>query len=145
MGYSYGGGVVLMRALQPDRPLAVRAVIAVYPDCALPDASIALPAVHQPTLMALAERDDWTPVHQCEALLKRIPRDRDRIETRLYAGAYHSFDAVGLPVTWLADAGNRSKPGNCCGAHYGYDAPAYKAFLRDLDAFLARSLRGTRP
>lgn len=141
MGYSYGGGVVLMRALRPDRPLAARAVIAVYPDCALPDAAIAAPVAHQPILMALAERDDWTPVRQCEALLARTTQGRARVETRVYPGAYHSFDAVGLPVTWLAAAGNRSKPGNCCGAHYGYHAPAHDAFLRNLDAFVAQHLR----
>lgn len=142
MGYSYGGGVVLMRTLR--RALAVRAVIAVYPDCALPDSDAAALAVRQPTLLALAALDDWTPVRQCEAMLARLGEGRDRVEHRTYAGAYHSFDAVGLPVTYLAAAGNRSKPNNCCGAHYGYNAAAYAQFLQDLDAFVDRHLRAER-
>jgi dienelactone hydrolase len=139
MGYSYGGGVVLMRALQPDRMLAVRAIIAVYPDCGLP-AGAAMVA-RQPVLMAMGERDDWTPVSQCHAMLSHIAQGRALIETRIYAGAHHSFDAVGVPVTWLAAAGNRSKPNNCCGAHYGYHAAAYAQFLEDIDAFVAQHLR----
>ena len=152
MGYSYGGGVTLMRALEPARgatsaarppaaPLA-RAVIAVYPDCALPHPDSGALVARQPVLMAMAERDDWTPVAQCEALLARIGDGRGRIEAKIYPGAYHSFDAVGLPVRYLAAAGNRSKPGGCCGAHYGHDPDAYARFVVDVDLFLARELRG---
>ena len=39
---------------------------------------------------------------------------RDLIETRVYEGAHHSFDALGLPVRYLDGVGNRSKPGGCC-------------------------------
>lgn len=140
MGYSYGGGVVLMRALRPDPALGVRAVIAVYPDCTLLDGEVAL-AARQPVLMAMAELDDWTPVRQCEVMLSRVGTTRQSIEIRVYPGAHHSFDAIGLSVTYLAAAGNRSKPDNCCGAHYGYHAPAYASFLRDVDDFVGRHLR----
>ncbi|HKU95182.1 MAG TPA: dienelactone hydrolase family protein, partial [Vineibacter sp.] len=61
MGYSYGGGVVLMRSLQ-QTDLAVRAVMAVYPDCALPDNGGGALAARHPTLLAMAELDDWTPM-----------------------------------------------------------------------------------
>ena len=64
------------------------------------------------------------------------------LETRI--GAVRGSDAVGVPVTWLAAAGNRSKPNDCCGAHYGYHAPAYARFLQDVDAFLGRHLPGSR-
>ncbi|HKU95204.1 MAG TPA: hypothetical protein VJR58_08010, partial [Vineibacter sp.] len=74
----------------------------------------------------------------------RLGQSRSLVESRVYAGAYHSFDAVGLPLTYLAAAGNRSKPNNCCGAHYGYHAPAYAQFLQDLDAFIDRHLRAAR-
>ena len=139
MGYSYGGGVALLYAL--DGEPAVRATIAVYPDCALQDRLGATLANRKPLLLAMGELDDWTPVHQCEALLARIKRGRELVETHVYPGAYHSFDAVGLSVRYLASAGNRSKPNNCCGAHYGYNAAAWTAFQRDLEAFLARTLR----
>lgn len=149
MGYSYGGGVVLMWLLQHpaderqrpgSRQATVRAAIAVYPDCGLLDGGGAL-AVRQPLLLAMAELDDWTPVRQCEAMLRRVGQGHDGIESRVYPGAHHSFDAVGLPLTWLATAGNRSKPNDCCGAHYGYHAPAHAQFLRDIEAFVGRHLR----
>jgi dienelactone hydrolase len=139
MGYSYGGGVALLYALDGDP--AARATIAVYPDCALQDRLGPTLANRRPLLMAMAELDDWTPVRQCEALLSRVKTGRDLIETRIYPGAHHSFDAVGLPVRYLASAGNRSKPNNCCGAHYGHNAEAWAAFQRDVETFLARALR----
>ncbi len=155
IGYSYGGGVALLYALiseAQERALAVAtmdgpssrraaAVVAVYPDCALQDGLGDSIGVWQPLMIAIAELDDWTPKHQCDALLGRIKRRRELIETHVYPGAYHSFDAVGLPVRYLATAGNRSKPNNCCGAHYGYNAEAWAAFQRDVEAFLAKSLR----
>jgi len=58
----------------------------------------------------------------------------------VYAGAHHSFDALGLPVRYLAGVGNRSKPGGCCGAHYGANETAWKAFVADMRTFLARHL-----
>jgi len=139
MGYSYGGGVALLYAL--DGEPAARAAIAVYPDCALQDRLGPSIANRKPLLMTMGELDDWTPVRQCEALLSRVKSGRDLIETRIYPGAHHSFDAVGLPVRYLASAGNRSKPNNCCGAHYGHNAEAWAAFQRDVEAFLARALR----
>jgi dienelactone hydrolase len=142
MGYSYGGGVALLRALssrldERTAPVA-RAAILVYPDCALADALGPKLAVRQPTLFAMAGLDDWTPVPQCQAVIDRVVQGRDLIETRIYDGAHHSFDALGLPVRYLPDVGNRSKPGGCCGAHYGANEAAWKAFVSDVKAFLAR-------
>lgn len=139
MGYSYGGGVALLYAL--DSEPAARATIAVYPDCALQDRLGPTLTNRRPLLMTMAELDDWTPVRQCEALLSRVKSGRDLIDTRVYPGAHHSFDAVGLSVRYLAAAGNRSKPNNCCGAHYGYNDAAWMAFQRDVETFLSRHLR----
>jgi dienelactone hydrolase len=144
MGYSYGGGVAMLRALAPGSdtaaPTPARAAILVYPDCALADALGAKLAVRQPTLLAMAALDDWTPVSQCKAVLDRVVQGRDLIETHIYEGAYHSFDALGLPVRYLDGVGNRSKPGGCCGAHYGANEAAWKAFVADVKGFLAKSL-----
>ncbi|MBX9947085.1 MAG: dienelactone hydrolase family protein [Reyranella sp.] len=148
MGYSYGGGVAMLRALSgrpdetPPSPGAwtVRAVVLVYPDCALADALGPRLAVRQPTLFAMGALDDWTPVSQCRAVIERVTRGRDLVETKIYEGAHHSFDALGLPVRYLDGVGNRSKPGGCCGAHYGAHEPAWKAFVADVQAFLARTL-----
>ncbi len=143
-GYSYGGGVALLRALasRSDESAADgwRAAVLVYPDCALADALGPALRPRQPTMIAMAELDDWTPVAQCRALLDRVAADRDRIETHVYEGAHHSFDALGLPVRYLAGAGNRSKPGGCCGAHYGAHEPSWRRFVEDVRAFLARTV-----
>src|SRR5262245_17136593 len=144
MGYSYGGGVAMLRALSPrldDRSsVPARAAILLYPDCALADALGPKLAVRQPTLFAMGALDDWTPVSQCQAVIDRVVQGRDLVETRIYDGAHHSFDALGLPVRYLDGVGNRSKPGGCCGAHYGANEPAWKAFVNDVRSFLARVL-----
>ena len=143
MGYSYGGGVAMLRALAPQAanaaPIA-RAAILVYPDCALADPLGPKLTVRQPTLFAMGALDDWTPVSQCQAVIGRVGQGRDLVETHLYEGAHHSFDALGLPVRYLPGVGNRSKPGGCCGAHYGAHEPAWKAFVVDVKAFLAKTL-----
>ena len=143
MGYSYGGGVAMLRALSPrldDATPPARAAILVYPDCALADALGPKLRAPQPTLFAMGALDDWTPPAQCQAVIDRVVLGRDLIETRTYEGAHHSFDALGLPVRYLPGVGNRSKPGGCCGAHYGAHEPAWKAFVADVQAFLARTL-----
>jgi dienelactone hydrolase len=144
MGYSYGGGVGLLRALSARTDIRVpsgwRAAVLVYPDCALGEAIGAKLRPRLPTLIAMGERDDWTPVKQCEALLDRIGAGRDLVETHVYPDAHHSFDALGLPVRYLEGVGNRSKPGACCGAHYGANEAAWKAFVVDVKVFLAKHL-----
>lgn len=144
MGYSYGGGVALLRALsgKPDdsTPSPARAVVLVYPDCALADALGPRLTVRQPTLLAMGALDDWTPPAQCRAVVDRVTKGRDLVETHLYEGAHHSFDALSLPVRYLDGVGNRSKPGGCCGAHYGANEAAWKALVADVQAFLAKNL-----
>ncbi len=139
MGYSYGGGVALLRAFEAREPRA-RAAVLLYPDCGLGGPLGAAPQPRQPTLFAMGALDDWTPASQCQALIDGVKVQRDWIETHVYADAHHSFDALGLPVRYLAGVGNRSKPGGCCGAHYGANETAWKAFVGDLRAFLARTL-----
>jgi dienelactone hydrolase len=139
MGYSYGGGVAMLRALSSmDASPIARAAILVYPDCALADALGPRLIVRQPALFAMGALDDWTPVSQCQAVIGRAVQGRDLVVTRIYEGAHHSFDALGLPVRYLPGVGNRSKPGGCCGAHYGANETAWKAFVADVKAFLAR-------
>jgi len=144
MGYSYGGGVAMLRALTAKpRDGAVspaRAVVLVYPDCALADSLGPSIRVRQPTLFAMGALDDWTPVSQCKTVIDRIAMGQHLVETRIYEGAHHSFDALGLPVRYLDGVGNRSKPGGCCGAHYGANEPAWKQFVEDVKSFLAKTL-----
>ncbi len=142
MGYSYGGGVALLRAFTPradERLPKAAAAVLVYPDCGLGEQLKPTPLPQQPTMFAMGELDDWTPLTQCQALLQGAKRT-DWIETHIYPGAYHSFDALGLPVRYLPHVGNRSKPGGCCGAHYGANEAAWTAFVADVKAFLAKYL-----
>jgi dienelactone hydrolase len=97
--------------------------------------------VRQPILLAMGALDDWTPVSQCRAMMERVVRGRDLVEMKIYDGAHHSFDALGLPVRYLSGVGNRSKPGGCCGAHYGAHEPAWKQFVVDVRAFLDKALK----
>jgi len=144
MGYSYGGGVGLLRVLsaRTDGGPSVgwRAAVLVYPDCGLGEAIGPALRPRLATLIAMGALDDWTPVKQCEALLSRVTVDRSLIETRIYPNAHHSFDALGLPVRYIEGVGNRSKPGGCCGAHYGANEAAWKAFASDVKTFLAEQL-----
>ena len=144
MGYSYGGGVGLLRALNARTDIRVpsgwRAAILVYPDCGLGEAIGTKLRPRLPVMIAMGALDDWTPVSQCQALLDRVSVGRELIETHVYEGAHHSFDALGLPVRYLPDVGNRSKPGGCCGAHYGANETAWNAFVVDVKAFLAKTL-----
>ena len=147
MGYSYGGGVAMLRALSgepvapaPPAAPAARAVVLLYPDCALAETLGVRLVVRQPTLVAIGALDDWTPLATCKAVIERVVRGRELIETKVYEGAHHSFDALGLPVRYLDGVGNRSKPGGCCGAHYGANEPAWRQFVVDVRAFLAKNL-----
>jgi dienelactone hydrolase len=137
IGYSYGGGVALLRAFEAREPRA-RAAILLYPDCGLGAPLGAVPEPRQPTMFAMGALDDWTPASQCQALIDRVKVGRELVETHVYTDAHHSFDALGLPVRYLEGVGNRSKPGGCCGAHYGANEAAWKAFVADTRAFLAR-------
>jgi dienelactone hydrolase len=144
MAYSYGGGVGLFRTLSgrtdAREPSSWRAAVLVYPDCDQAGTIGAQLRPRLPTLVAMGELDDWTPVAHCRALFDRIAPDRELIDLRVYPGAHHSFDALGLPVRYFEGAGNSSKPNRCCGAHYGANEAAWKAFVADVKAFLDRHL-----
>ena len=68
IGYSYGGGVGLLRALSARTDIRVpsgwRAAILVYPDCGLGEAIGTTLRPRTPTMIAMGELDDCTPVRQ---------------------------------------------------------------------------------
>ena len=144
MGYSYGGAVGLFRVLSGRTdarvPIGWRAAVLVYPDCDLPAGIGAQLRPRLPTFVAMAELDDWTPAARCRTLFDRVVADRDLLELKVYPGAHHSFDALGLAVRYFEGAGNSSKPNRCCGAHYGAHEPTWRAFVADLKVFLERHL-----
>lgn len=144
MAYSYGGGVGLFRTLTAKTdsrlPTGWRAAVLVYPDCDQADGIGARLRPRLPTLVTMGELDDWTPVARCRSLFDRVVADRDWIDLRVYPGAHHSFDALGLSVRYFEGAGNSSKPNRCCGAHYGAHEPTWRTFVADVKAFLEKNL-----
>ncbi len=92
----------------------------------------------QPAMFAMGALDDWTSVRQCQARIDRSSLDRDLVETNVYPGAHHSFDALGLLVRSLAGVGNRSSPAAAAARITARTRPAWKAFVEDVKAFLAR-------
>ena len=66
--------------------------------------------------------------------IERPRRERQGLDVPVTRGS------LGLPVRYLEGVGNRSKPGGCCGAHYGANEAAWKAFVADVKAFLAKTL-----
>ncbi len=112
MGWSQGGGVVLetipARSIgRPNPPPAhdFAAAIASYPGLC----SDRLQAAHLnappeswttsiPLLVLQGESDNWTPAKPCEALLAGAEARQAPVAIQVYPGAYHSFDAPGMPM-----------------------------------------------
>jgi dienelactone hydrolase len=96
MGFSRGGQVALYTALEPiragliDDGLRFAAHVALYPSCSIPYHADALTG--GPLLMLLGEADDYTPAAACLTYADWFTGRGAKIETRLYAGAYHDFD-----------------------------------------------------
>jgi dienelactone hydrolase len=100
MGYSYGGGVGLLRALAPGyHPRAERLAGGDYPDCGLGEAlELAQATPADDVRHGRAQRlDAAAGARRCSSREGR----RTLVETHVYAGAHHSFDALGLPVRYL--------------------------------------------
>jgi dienelactone hydrolase len=51
-----------------------------------------------PFLALIGDRDVWTPLGPCQALLDHATARGSPVEVRAYPGAYHDFDWPGMPV-----------------------------------------------
>lgn len=147
MGASHGGAATLFAALRlpNDRgaPLptpAFAGAIALYPDCSLRGSEPATAEALRPLLILIGAADDWTPASRCEGLVPRI--GGQPVALKVYPDAHHAYDSVGTRVRFRPDVANRNKPGGCCGATLGYDEPAYKDTLKQVDAFLRARVGG---
>lgn len=112
IGWSQGGGVVLetipARGLgRPSPPPAhdFAAAIAFYPglcndksQAAHLDAPLQSWTTSIPLLVLQGERDNWTPAKPCEAFLRGAQARDAPVTYRIYPGAYHGFDAPGMPI-----------------------------------------------
>ena len=104
MGWSQGGGTVLMAVGEPSRgrpsPLAqpdFRAAVAFYPAACRDDREPAGWTTKVPLLVLQGEADVWTPAAPCKSFIDGAIARGASAEIVLYTGAYHAFDAPNLP------------------------------------------------
>jgi dienelactone hydrolase len=125
MGFSHGGGVVLLAGAQwvarshvGSGAPAFRGFVAFYPRCEgrYPGALAGPLRVHT------GELDDWTPAPPCEVMVESLRRSGADARITVYAGARHGFDVAGLPSErWLP---NVQAPRGRRGASVGHSPEA---------------------
>lgn len=115
-----------------------RASVAVYPGGCF---SLVNELVTRPLLVLLGDADDWTVPGPCVEMVDKMRRRGAEATIVLYPGAYHYFDVVGQPLTYLPEVGNRNRPGECCGATVGYDAAAAADARRRVARFFGYHLQ----
>ena len=93
MGMSHGGNSVLEVIKQStSEGLAMKpfqAAIAFYPLCSVPE------PINTPSLILTGDMDQWQPAVLCEQYLEKL-QPQHEISMKVFAGAYHAFDIVGL-------------------------------------------------
>jgi dienelactone hydrolase len=100
--------------------------------------------VIRPLLVLIGGADDWTPAAKCEEMVTAMRSRGADTSIVIYPGAYHYFDVEGQPLTMLADVDNDAKPGGH-GATVAYQTAAARDAQRQVEAFLARYLKGAAP
>jgi dienelactone hydrolase len=145
LGWSHGGSTVLATINAGDGVVAsateripIRAAVAFYPGCT-PSAQSEQWRTSTPTRILIGAADDWTPAKPCEALDARAKERNWPLQTTIYEGAYHGFDAPGGRVRLRDDVPGGVNPGR--GVHVGPDPKAREDADRRVDAFLAERLR----
>lgn len=117
MGFSHGGIAALGSATKwarvtygtsaggASKGVRFRAFLPFYPYCnaRIPDMVFGRGT---PVRIHVGEQDDWTPARTCVALAAAARDGGADVETRVYAGARHSFDNVGLWTRTLSSADN---------------------------------------
>lgn len=103
LGWSQGGGVVLMAVGEPSRGRPVnlaqpdfQAAVAFYPASCRNDRWPAGWTTHVPLLVLQGEADVWTPSALCKTFIDAAAARGANAEIVIYPGAYHSFDAPNL-------------------------------------------------
>jgi dienelactone hydrolase len=114
------------------------AAVGVYPGGCF---SLVHELVTRPLLVLLGDADDWTVPGPCVEMVDRMRRRGADATLVLYPGAYHYFDVVGQKLTYLAEVGNRNKPGECCGATVGFEPAAFADARRRVAEFFGRHLK----
>ena len=143
IGWSRGGATVpnsigvqsLGRPAQPPQG-DFRAAVALYPGACNDSRQPPGWTTTIPLLVLMGEEDVWTPAMPCQAFLASAISRGSPIETKLYPGAYHAFDAPNLPRRELPDY--RTRAGVI--PVIATDSAAREDALARVPAFLARVL-----
>jgi dienelactone hydrolase len=87
IGFSHGGRTVLSAVQGGSAPPPSAAAVALYPGC---DERVHF-NIAVPTLILAGEKDDWTPVERCRAVVRGLTRP-ELVSITVYPNAYHGFD-----------------------------------------------------
>lgn len=148
LGWSHGGTTTLAAInandalvrefhAKSDAPPFFRAAVAFYPGCSVAARDHGWrPA--SPARVLIGGADDWTPPAPCGALATRAGERGWPLETIVYPGAHHGFDAPSGRVRLRVDVPNGVAPGK--GVHVGPEPAARADANRRVDAFLRDEL-----
>jgi len=99
IGFSRGGHVAMDMVLEAfrkgvlDDDTRFAALIGFYPGCAQIWWEVPRPTLAgAPLMLALGEKDNYTPAQHCLNVADIMRRDGQSVEIHLYPGAYHDFD-----------------------------------------------------
>ncbi|NEX61547.1 dienelactone hydrolase family protein [Noviherbaspirillum galbum] len=147
LGWSHGGSAVLSSINASNRDVAGQALrprvaVAFYPGCAAFAKARVRFRNDVPLLLLIGEKDDWTPAAPCAALAEQAAADGRRFILRMYADAYHDFDAPGQALRVRRDVPNGVNPG--AGVTVGSNPEAREAAYGEVFRFLGEELEGGR-
>ncbi len=119
MGWSQGGGTVLntLRTDSSARPGGLppsrdfQAAVAFYPGSCSAARQPGGWSSRIPLLVLLGEKDVWSPLQPCEALLTEAASAGNPVTLRIYSGAYHDFDCPGSPIA--SGRNSAPRPASC--------------------------------
>jgi dienelactone hydrolase len=122
-------------------PVGFAAAIAMYPGgCG----DYAKELVVRPLLLLIGGSDNWTPPQYCREMAANVRARGADVTLVEYKGAYHYFDVAGQRKQVLKDIEEPFTPGSY-GVTVAYDPEAAADAQRQVEAFLARVLKGAPP
>jgi dienelactone hydrolase len=144
VGWSQGGGVTLF-AIGPQhlgRPAVLpqgdfRAAVAFYPGACNERLQSTQWSASIPLLALIGAGDVWTPPGPCQALLAGAAARGSQVETIVYPGAYHGFDAPNNQIRELPEYRTRAGVVPIIGT----DPAARADAIARVPAFLGRYLQ----
>lgn len=122
-------------------PVGFAAAIAMYPGGCR---DYAKELVVRPLLLLIGGSDDWTPPQYCREMAANVGAHGADVTLVEYEGAYHYFDVLGQRKEVLKDIEQSFSPGSY-GVIVAYDPEAAADAQRQVEAFLARVLKGAPP